>query len=86
MGRIDESKDFIPVRIAVLTVSDTRTLAEDRSGDTLVERLTAAGHVLAARDVVTDDRDRIAARLARLDIRSAGGCDPDDRGNRADRS
>jgi molybdenum cofactor biosynthesis protein B len=63
MGRIDESKDFIPVRIAVLTVSDTRTLAEDRSGDTLVERLTAAGHVLAARDVVTDDRDRIAARL-----------------------
>lgn len=63
MGRIDTSKDFIPVRIAVLTVSDTRGLAEDRSGDTLVERLTAAGHVLAARDIVTDDRDRIAARL-----------------------
>jgi molybdenum cofactor biosynthesis protein B len=63
MGRIDETKEFIPVRIAVLTVSDTRTLAEDRSGDTLVDRLTSAGHVLAARDVVTDDRDRIAARL-----------------------
>lgn len=63
MGRIDESKDFIPVRIAVLTVSDTRSLAEDRSGDTLVERLTTAGHVLAARDIVTDDRARIAARL-----------------------
>ena len=63
MGRIDETKDFIPVRIAVLTVSDTRTLAEDRSGDTLVERLTAAGHVLAARGIVTDDRERIAAQL-----------------------
>jgi molybdopterin adenylyltransferase len=53
----------VPVRIAVLTVSDTRTAADDRSGDALVERLTAAGHVLAARDIVTDDRDRIAARL-----------------------
>jgi molybdenum cofactor biosynthesis protein B len=63
MGRIDETKDFIPVRIAVLTVSDTRSLAQDRSGDTLVERLTTAGHVLAARDIVTDDRARIAARL-----------------------
>ncbi|MEZ5796029.1 MAG: molybdenum cofactor biosynthesis protein B [Paracoccaceae bacterium] len=63
MGRIDETLEFIPVRIAVLTVSDTRTLAEDRSGDTLVDRLTAAGHVLAARGIVTDDRDRIAAQL-----------------------
>jgi molybdenum cofactor biosynthesis protein B len=63
MGRIEETKDFVPVRIAVLTVSDTRTAADDRSGDALVERLTAAGHVLAARDIVTDDRDRIAARL-----------------------
>ena len=63
MGRIDTSRAFLPVRIAVLTVSDTRSLAEDRSGDTLVDRLTAAGHVLAARDIVTDDRDRIADRL-----------------------
>ena len=39
MSRIDESKDFIPVRIAVLTVSDSRSLAEDRSGDTLVSRI-----------------------------------------------
>ena len=60
---IDETKDFIPVRIAVLTVSDTRGLAEDRSGQTLVDRLTAAGHVLAAREIVTDDRALIAARL-----------------------
>jgi molybdenum cofactor biosynthesis protein B len=60
---IDETKEFIPVRIAVLTVSDTRTAAEDRSGDTLVERLTAAGHVLAARGIVPDDRAGIAAQL-----------------------
>ncbi len=60
---IDETKEFIPVRIAVLTVSDTRTAAEDRSGDTLVERLAAAGHVLAARGIVPDDRAGIAAQL-----------------------
>jgi molybdenum cofactor biosynthesis protein B len=63
MGRIDETKEFIPVRIAVLTVSDTRRPEDDRSGDTLVERLTGAGHHLAARDIVTDDRDLISARL-----------------------
>ncbi len=63
MSRIDESRDFIPVRIAVLTVSDTRSPDDDRSGDTLVQRLTDAGHKLAARDIVTDDRDRIAAKL-----------------------
>ena len=63
MSRIDETIDFIPVRIAVLTVSDTRGLDQDRSGDTLVDRIAAAGHTLAARDIVTDDRDRIADRL-----------------------
>jgi molybdenum cofactor biosynthesis protein B len=63
MSRIDETKPFVPVRIAVLTVSDTRTPGTDRSGDTLVERLTAAGHVLAARGIVADDRPQIAARL-----------------------
>ncbi|SHI85800.1 molybdenum cofactor biosynthesis protein B [Palleronia salina] len=63
MSRIDDSRDFIPVRIAVLTVSDTRQADDDRSGDTLVERLTAAGHVLAARDIVRDDRTAIAGRL-----------------------
>ena len=63
MSRIDETKEFIPVRIAELTVSDTRTLAEDKSGDTLVERLTDAGHLLAARALVQDDRATIAARL-----------------------
>lgn len=56
-------REFLPVRIAVLTVSDSRSLAEDRSGDTLVERLTGAGHFLAARALVTDDREKIAAQL-----------------------
>jgi molybdenum cofactor biosynthesis protein B len=46
---------FIPVRIAVLTVSDTRTLEDDRSGQTLVERIAEAGHILADRAIVTDD-------------------------------
>ena len=63
MSRIDDSREFVPLDIAVLTVSDTRTEADDRSGDTLVERLTAAGHRLAARAIVTDDRPLIAARL-----------------------
>ena len=56
-------RDFIPVRIAVLTVSDTRTLDDDTSGQTLVDRIEAAGHILAARDIVTDDRDKIAVKL-----------------------
>ena len=60
---IDESRVFIPVRIAVLTVSDTRGAADDRSGDTLVERLTGAGHFLAARTLLRDDVDVIAAQL-----------------------
>lgn len=63
MSRIDESKEFIPVRIAVLTVSDTRSLDEDKSGDTLVGRLKAAGHVLAARTILQDERAQIADQL-----------------------
>ena len=63
MSRIDETRDFVPVGIAVLTVSDTRTPDDDRSGDTLVARLEAAGHRLAARDIVTDDREQITAQL-----------------------
>ncbi|MDX1781572.1 MAG: molybdenum cofactor biosynthesis protein B [Thalassovita sp.] len=63
MSRIDESKEFIPVRIAVLTVSDSRGLAEDRSGDTLVKRIEGAGHVVADRKIVRDERDQIADQL-----------------------
>jgi len=59
MSRIDETRPFIPVSIAVLTVSDTRTLADDRSGDTLAGRIEAAGHRLAARAIVPDDVEEI---------------------------
>ena len=60
---IDAALPFLPVRIAVLTVSDTRGLAEDRSGDTLVARLSDAGHILADRAIERDDADAIVARL-----------------------
>ncbi|MDQ7080462.1 MAG: molybdenum cofactor biosynthesis protein B [Paracoccaceae bacterium] len=63
MSRIDESKEFIPLNIAVLTVSDTRKLEDDRSGQVLVDRLTAAGHKLADRRIIRDERDQIAAQL-----------------------
>jgi molybdopterin adenylyltransferase len=63
MSRIDESKDFLSIRIAVLTVSDTRSLSEDRSGDTLVARIEGAGHVVADRKILQDERDLIAAQL-----------------------
>jgi molybdenum cofactor biosynthesis protein B len=56
-------RPFIPVGIAVLTVSDTRSLAEDKSGQTLADRIVEAGHVLAARDIVTDDREAIRAKV-----------------------
>ncbi|MCH4892494.1 molybdenum cofactor biosynthesis protein B [Sphingomonas sp. SFZ2018-12] len=60
---VDPDRAFLPVRIAVLTVSDTRTPADDRSGDTLVARIEAAGHVVAARDIVRDDVPALVARL-----------------------
>ncbi|MEL0438232.1 molybdenum cofactor biosynthesis protein B [Phycobacter sp. K97] len=63
MSRIDESKEFIPVRIAILTVSDSRSLEEDRSGQVLVDRLIKAGHVLADRKILPDERDQIADQL-----------------------
>lgn len=63
MPEIDESRPFVPVGIAVLTVSDTRTEADDTSGQVLVERIRAAGHRLAAREIVTDDKEKIVAQL-----------------------
>ena len=59
MPAIDESKQFVPLNIAVLTVSDTRSLEDDKSGTTLSERLTAAGHKLAAREIVVDEVEAI---------------------------
>ena len=63
MSRIDESKEFIATRIAVLTVSDTRQLDEDKSGQTLVDRLERAGHTLVDRKIIADERDQIAHQL-----------------------
>jgi molybdopterin adenylyltransferase len=60
---MESAPPFLPVNIAVLTISDTRTLADDRSGDTLVARITAAGHHLAARRIERDDADAIEAIL-----------------------
>lgn len=59
----DGKRLFVPVRIAVLTVSDTRSVDDDRSGNTLVERLTEAGHLLAARAIVKDEIDAIRAQV-----------------------
>ena len=63
MPGIDETRQFIPLRIAVLTVSDTRELADDKSGNTLVERIAAAGHHAAARAIVKDEVDAIRAQV-----------------------
>jgi molybdenum cofactor biosynthesis protein B len=63
MPKLDESRPFIPVRIAVLAVSDTRSLADDRSGATLVEMITEAGHETAERAIVKDDVAQIRAKV-----------------------
>ena len=63
MPKFNENKDFIPVRIAVMTLSDSRSLAEDRSGTVLVDRLEKAGHKLAARMIMRDERAEIADQL-----------------------
>ena len=63
MARIDESRPFLPVNIAVLTVSDTRTEADDKSGRTLAELITRDGHRVAARAIVRDDVAAITAQL-----------------------
>lgn len=63
MSRIDETLEFIPIRIAVLTVSDTRDLTQDRSGDVLQGRIETAGHSVAAREILRDERALIADQL-----------------------
>lgn len=63
MSRIDETRPFIPVGIAVLTVSDTRSLSDDKSGDTLVARIEEAGHRLVARAIVKDDKAAIREQV-----------------------
>ena len=63
--RIDQSASFVPVNIAILTVSDSRRADDDRSGDLLAARVTEAGHHLAARQIVTDDFAAITVQLGR---------------------
>ena len=63
MAGIDESLSFYPLRIAVLTVSDSRTEETDKSGALLAERLTGAGHELAGKTIVTDDVETIRAQI-----------------------
>ena len=63
MAGIDETRQFIPLRIAVLTVSDTRSLDEDKSGAILAERIAKAGHAVADRKIVTDDIEKIRAQV-----------------------
>ncbi len=64
MNRLDESRPFIPLRFAILTMSDTRTAAEDKSGDTLAALTTEAGHTVAARALLKDDAEAIRAHVA----------------------
>ena len=63
MPGLDESKQFVPLKIAVLTVSDTRSLKDDKSGALLVQRIVAAGHYVAERSIVTDDIEAIRSRV-----------------------
>ncbi|MSO74827.1 MAG: molybdenum cofactor biosynthesis protein B [Alphaproteobacteria bacterium] len=63
MSKLDESRAFVPVNIAILTVSDTRTEADDKSGATLVELIAASGHKIAARKIVSDDQHKIITVL-----------------------
>ncbi len=63
MSTLDTTKEFIPVRIAVLTVSDTRDLSADKSGDVLVARIEASGHIVAERHILRDERALIADQL-----------------------
>src|SRR5262250_3274943 len=65
MPGIDSSRQFVPLKIAVLTISDTRALEDDKSGATLVERIEKAGHVLSVRAMVPDETDKIRAQVER---------------------
>src|ERR1700744_2560660 len=65
MSSTDETKQFVPLNIAILTISDTRSLADDKSGATLAERIAAAGHQLASREIIVDDVDAIRVIVKR---------------------
>ena len=62
-GRIDQNRAFLPVNIAILTISDTRDASQDRSGDTLADLVRSTGHRVVARKIVRDEQDQIVAQL-----------------------
>ena len=66
MSKLDMDREFIPVNFAILTISDTRSLSEDKSGDFLSERVENAGHFVKAREITTDDEEKIVAHLNKL--------------------
>ena len=63
MSKLDLTRDFVPVRIALLTVSDTRTLSDDKSGDLLSIKISKAGHVLVRREITRDEVSKITQKL-----------------------
>ena len=66
MSRIDDTRPFLPVQIAVVTVSDTRSLKEDKSGQVLEDMITSDGHKVVGREVIRDEAEQLAARLREL--------------------
>tara|TARA_B110000444_G_C18804474_1_gene579219 strand:- start:247 stop:831 length:585 start_codon:yes stop_codon:yes gene_type:complete len=66
MTKTKEEREFLPINIAVLTVSDTRGIEDDKSGDTLVDRINGAGHVVVERDIIKDDLAEIVTKLKGL--------------------
>ena len=65
MSRIDDTKEFLPVRIAVLTVSDSRSFGDDKSGQALADLIEVTGHVVAERKIIADERTEIVEQLRR---------------------
>ena len=66
MSKLDMDREFIPVNFAILTISDTRSLSEDKSGDFLLERIQSSGHFVKAREITTDDEEKIVSQLEKL--------------------
>ena len=66
MSKLDMDREFIPVNFAILTISDTRSLSEDKSGNFLSERIQSSGHFVKAREITTDDEEKIVSHLNKL--------------------
>ena len=66
MSKLDMDREFIPVNFAILTISDTRSLGDDKSGDFLSERIQSSGHFVKAREITTDDEEKIVSHLEKL--------------------